>query len=197
MRQVVPKTISKEKKKRKSKPKSSYKPYHKGNPFKKRVNKSGQSYGTSKLERDFARDFLDKLGLKYVYQYEARDIKRFFDFVLPCKDNNVYETEIKDGLVSIKQDGYLDVNLIIEIDGGFFHGDPRVVTEDKITPMHKHNMFVDKLKDKWAAEHCINLIRFWEYDIRNNPKMVMEELKKYVGEGRKKVERLEKRKKPH
>ena len=28
-------------------------------------------YGTSKLEEDFARDFLDKLGVKYIYQFET------------------------------------------------------------------------------------------------------------------------------
>ena len=27
-------------------------------------------YGTSKLEERFARNFLDKLGIKYVYQYK-------------------------------------------------------------------------------------------------------------------------------
>lgn len=53
-------------------------------------------YGTSKLEEDFARDFLDKLGVKYVYQFEAKDIKRFFDFY-------------------IKEE-----NLLIEVDGDYW-----------------------------------------------------------------------------
>ena len=43
-------------------------------------------YGTSKLEEDFARDFLDKLGIEYVYQYEAKDIKRYFDFFIPSSN---------------------------------------------------------------------------------------------------------------
>ena len=29
------------------------------------------NYGTSKLEEYFAKQFLDKLGLKYVYEYEV------------------------------------------------------------------------------------------------------------------------------
>ena len=53
-------------------------------------------FGTSKLEEDFARDFLDKLEVKYIYQFEARDIGRWFDFYLP------------------------EHNLIIEIDGGYW-----------------------------------------------------------------------------
>jgi very-short-patch-repair endonuclease len=53
-------------------------------------------YGTSKLEEDFAHNFLDKLGVKYIYQFEAKDIGRFFDFYLQ------------------------DENLIIEVDGDYW-----------------------------------------------------------------------------
>lgn len=53
-------------------------------------------YGTSKLEEDFAHNFLDKLGVKYTYQFEAKGIGRFFDFYLQ------------------------DENLIIEIDGDYW-----------------------------------------------------------------------------
>lgn len=111
-------------------------------------------FGTSKLEEDFARDFLDKLKVRYVYQFEAKDIGRFYDFYLP------------------------DVNLIIEIDGSYFHSDPRLVKEENMNPMQKHNKRVDEYKDRWALMHGIPLIRFWEKDIRENPKMVMDELKK-------------------
>ena len=66
---------------------------------KKKVATKKQSkhplFGTSKLEEDFARDFLDKLGLKYVYQFET-DIGRWFDFYL------------------------LEHNLLIEVDGSYW-----------------------------------------------------------------------------
>ena len=48
-----------------------------------RSKKKHKEYGTSKLEERFARDFLDKLGVKYQYQYFASDIKRYYDFYLP------------------------------------------------------------------------------------------------------------------
>ena len=111
-------------------------------------------FGTSKLEEDFAKEFLDKLGVKYIYQMEAADIGRWFDFYLP------------------------EHNLIIEIDGSYFHSDPRLVEEGKMNPMQKHNKRVDKYKDEWALMHGIPLIRIWEKDIRENPSMVMDELKK-------------------
>lgn len=53
-------------------------------------------FGTSKLEEDFASEFLDKLCVEYLYQFEAKDIKRWFDFYLPKH------------------------NLLIEIDGGYW-----------------------------------------------------------------------------
>lgn len=120
-------------------------------------------YGTSKLEEDFARDFLDKLGLKYVYQFET-DIGRWFDFYLP------------------------EHNLLIEIDGSYYHSDPRLIKESEMNPMQKRNKRVDKHKDEWALMHGIPLIRIWEKDIRENPNQVMEILKKRLYIQDKKVE---------
>ena len=185
MKQVVPKSISKEKKNRKQKVKSNYKPFHGGKPFKQRKI-TDQKYGTSQLERNFASDFLDRMGLVYIYQYEAKDIKRFYDFALTCYDDVV------------KQEGqFFPLDLLIEVDGSFYHSDPRVVTEDKITPMHKHNKFIDGLKDQWAALHGIPLLRLWEYDIIHNPKMVENEIEKYIKSSKKKKEIKENKKKPH
>ena len=50
-----------------------------------RINKyvrNHPQYGTSKLEEKFAKEFLDVLGVSYQYQFEAKDIKRFFDFLV-------------------------------------------------------------------------------------------------------------------
>jgi len=132
-----------------------------------------QKYGTSKLEEDFAREFLDKLEVKYVYQFEAKDIGRFFDFYLPSH------------------------NLIIEVDGGYYHSDPRVVDENQLNPMQKHNKRVDEHKNKWALVHGIPIMRIWEKDIRENPKMVMEELKKRLYIEDKKITIAEKKNKRH
>ena len=62
-------------------------------------------------------------------------------------------------------------------------------------PMHKRNKRVDEHKNKWALLHGIPIIRFWEKDIRENPKVVMEQLKQrlYI-EGRKQDMILEKNK---
>ena len=52
----------------------------------KKAVRKHPKYGTSKLEEDFARDFLDKLGVKYIYQFEAKDIGRFYDFAILLGD---------------------------------------------------------------------------------------------------------------
>lgn len=142
--------------------------------------KSLQQYGTSQLEKDFAHNFLDKYGIKYIYEYEARDIKRFYDFAIVSKKAK-YITEEKEGLISIIQGiQYTPIDLLIEVDGGYWHSDPRIVDESNLNAMQKRNKMVDELKNKWASLHGIPLIRIWEYDIRHNPQKVIDELKKYV-----------------
>lgn len=169
------------------------------NPYKSYGKpKNAKPYGTSKLELDFAKKFLEANGVRYVYQYEAVDIKRFFDFAI-VDDENEYKTENKDGLVSIRQENqYIDVQFIIEIDGSYYHGDPRLLKEgQKLNSMQKHNKFIDTVKDKWAQSRCIPLLRIWEYDIRHNPSLVKEELSKYINLSKQKQKRKSHFQKPH
>lgn len=169
------------------------------NPYKSYGKpKNAKPYGTSNLERDFARDFLDANGIRYVYQYEAKEIKRFFDFAI-VDDDNKYIMEEKDGLTSIRQDGqYVDVQFIIEIDGSYYHGDPRLLKEgQKLSSMQKHNKFIDSLKDKWAESHSIPLLRIWEYDIRHNPDAVREAMSKYINIAKQKQRRRANFGRPH
>jgi very-short-patch-repair endonuclease len=115
-------------------------------------------YGTSKLEDRFATEFLDRLGLKYVRQYEAKDIKRFYDFAVR-RPNGTF--------------------VLIEIDGDYYHGHG-LVHEEK-SPMQKHNEWVDKVKDEWALSHGIPILRIWEHDIHENPDKVMKTLRESIG----------------
>ena len=171
---------------------------NKSNPLAKKPNITNQKYGTSKLERDFSKNFLDKLGLVYIYQYEAKAIKRFYDFAVTCVTEKDYIMEVKDGIECVKQDGQsFQVDLLIEIDGDYYHGNPNKYTNEDLSPMQKHNKFIDKLKTQWAGLNCVTLLRFWEDDIRNNPQKVIDELSKYVKINTKKRLVLENKKKPH
>jgi very-short-patch-repair endonuclease len=108
-------------------------------------------YGTSKLEDKFAKNFLDKLGIRYETQFKAESIGRYYDFYLP------------------------DYQVLIEIDGDYYHSYNLVY--EQMSPMQKKNKRVDEQKNKWALHHKIPLIRIWEHDINESPKKVMEVLK--------------------
>lgn len=128
-------------------------------------------YGTSNLEKRFAKNFLDKIGIKYETQFKAESIGRYYDIYIPS------------------------ANLLIEIDGSYFHS-YGLLYED-MSPMQKKNHRVDKDKDKWAREHKIPLIRIWEHDINEKPKEVMERLKKEITFYTEKYNKeLEKKKRP-
>ena len=113
-------------------------------------------YGTSKLEDKFAKEFLDKLGVKYEKQFKAESIGRYYDFYIPS------------------------CNTLLEINGGFWHSDPRLYEGKELTPTQKKNKKVDKIKNKWAKEHNFPIYYFWEKDINENYTEVMENLKKII-----------------
>ena len=147
-----------------------------------KLEKTHPKFGTSKLEQDFAEQFLDKLGVEYVWQFEAKDIGRFYDFAVLLDDSS--------GLTP----GSI---VLIEVDGDFYHSHPDLVKEEEMNPMQKHNKRVDEYKNKWALMNGIPLIRIWEKDIRKNPKMVMDELKKRLYKETEKKTLIEKKNKRH
>ena len=126
--------------------------------------------GTSKLEDYFAENFLDVLGIKYVRQYEAKEIGRFYDF------------KIVDGP-------------IIEIDGDYYHS--YGLTYEQKNPMQKHNERVDRLKDEWALSHGIPILRIWEHDIHDNPEKVIKLLKETIGSYSEKQKKIKEKNRRH
>lgn len=160
-------------------------------------HRNNLQYGTSQLERDFARDFLDAFNIPYIYQFEAKEIGRYFDFAVTTYRKQ-YLMEEKDGIKCVNQDDKsFDVSFFIECDGDYYHANPSKYKEEDLSPMQKHNRFIDKLKDQYAGMHCVPLVRIWENDIRNNPQKVIDELNKYIALGEKKRKILENKKKPH
>lgn len=136
-----------------------------------RRKKPHPQYGSSKLEERFAKEFLDKLGVEYEKQFEAKDIKRFYDFYLPSQ------------------------RILIEVDGCYYHGKGLIYEE--MNPMQKKNHRVDEIKNEWAAMHGIPLLRIWEDDINNNPSKVMQYLKENIGIATEKMIKEENKKKRH
>lgn len=139
------------------------------------------TYGTSKLELRFAHEILDRLGVKYIYQYHAIPINRYFDFAIVEDKPNLLLTETKEGIESVVQDGKNTPPVIlIEIDGDYYHGNPDKYKKSELNWTQKKSKRVDGIKNRWAAMQGIVLLRFWESEIKNNPQVVAEEILKYV-----------------
>jgi hypothetical protein len=161
-------------------------------------NRNKPKYGISKLEGYFAKEYLDKMGLKYIYEYEAKDIGRFYDFAITLYQEIPFIMENKHGIECIKQEGQnIPICMLIEIDGDYYHSNPEIMKNKKLNNMQKHNKFVDFLKDKWCEKKGIPLVRIWENDIRHNPKKVFELLNQYLGEGYRKKRIDDSKKRPH
>ena len=133
--------------------------------------KKHKEYGTSKLEEKFARDFLDTLGVKYMYQFKAESIGRYFDFFIP------------------------ESRLIIEIDGIYWHS--KDVEYDDMNPTQKHNKRVDEQKNHWCKINCYPILRIWEDDINKHPEKVMQVLKEQLHITREQKEINDNKKKRH
>ena len=119
--------------------------------------KGSQEFGTSKLEERFAKNFLDKLGLNYIYQYKMVSIGRYLDFMLT------------------------DYHVAIEIDGDYWHGNPKLYEEKDLNKTQKWSKKVDEMKNKWCSRNGVPLIRIWEKDINEHPEDVLTFLKEKLG----------------
>jgi very-short-patch-repair endonuclease len=110
-----------------------------------RIIKTDQNH-SSKLEEKF-KIILDILDIKYQHSFYVKSIKAFYDFYLP------------------------EHNTIIEVDGDFWHCNPKNFPIAEYTTQQK-NIIRDKEKNQWALDNGYKLLRFWEDDINNNIKQV-------------------------
>lgn len=176
----------------------------KGNGKKKRQRKKAErrahrpEYGTSKLERDFAVNFLDRFGLRYIYQYRADGIGRYYDFAVTADRSYPYEMTEINGVRTVRQGKQpFKVDFIIEVDGDYYHANPEKVDESKLSPMQRRNRAIDEVKDRWCALNGVPILRLWENDIRNNPSKVIEKLSRYARLSEGKERRRRNMKKPN
>lgn len=133
--------------------------------------KKHEEYGTSKLEEKFAKKFLNKLKVKYLYQFKMGSIGRFLDFYLP------------------------DHNIAIEVDGDYWHSYGLVY--EQMNPTQKRNHRVDEEKNHWCLVNGIPLLRIWEHDIEKHPEYVMDVLKERLYIGKRNKEKKDKMKMRH
>jgi len=101
----------------------------------------------SRIEREFE-EILKTLQLEYVAQYP---------------------------LLTYKYDFYIGSNLLIEVDGDYWHCNESLGYMSVGKGQQRTKKY-DKIKNKVAADNGYTLLRFWESDIRNNPSQVIKTL---------------------
>lgn len=105
----------------------------------------------SKVEKQFE-EILRTLGIDFVAQYP---------------------------LVTYKYDFCINKNILIEVDGDYWHSNESIGYE-AIGKGQLRNKKYDKIKNKVAADNGYTLLRFWENDIKNNRKEVINRLLPYL-----------------
>lgn len=111
-----------------------------------RILKTGK-VKRSKLEYKFE-GILELSEIKYIHSYFIKEINKIFDFYLP------------------------DYNILIEVDGDFYHCNPDTKYATPSCKTQERNIKNDKIKTEWALNNGYKLLRFWETDINNNIKQV-------------------------
>ena len=71
-------------------------------------------------------------------------------------------------------------NLLIEVDGDYFHANPEIYTEGDLNKMQQRNVKNDEFKDILANGRGYNLIRVWESDLANKYEEVKLNIKKQL-----------------
>jgi very-short-patch-repair endonuclease len=97
----------------------------------------------SKLEEIFM-EIMDSAGIDYYDQFYVAEIPALYDFKIKGK------------------------NILIEVDGDFWHCKPGTQFEVPKYDAQKSNLITDQIKNEWAKANGYTLLRFWESDIQNN-----------------------------
>jgi len=104
----------------------------------------GKKHYSSKLENKFEDNILKPLNIEYKKFFKIKSFKYFYDFYIP------------------------QYNIIIEVDGDFFHSNPKFYPNGPIYKTQIENNLRDQLKTQAALNNGYKLLRFWESDINNN-----------------------------
>lgn len=76
--------------------------------------------------------------------------------------------------------GSREHRLLLEVQGDYWHGNPKIYKKTQLNDTQKRNMKRDKEKIKFAKKHNIKLYHIWESDIRSNNFSVLEEIKNEI-----------------
>lgn len=125
------------------------------NPFKKKKYVEKQAKKMSKKMTWPEREFV-KLMRELKVKFEPQKVvgSKIYDFFIPSK------------------------NLLVEIDGNYFHGDEDIYEE--LSPMQKRNKKNDEYKNVLAKGLGYQIERVWESELKKEYASVKERIKKLL-----------------
>jgi len=68
------------------------------------------------------------------------------------------------------------IDILLEVDGDYFHSNPKLYPDGPITNTQKINWYRDQKKNQFCNNNSLDLIRFWECDILGNEKWILQKL---------------------
>lgn len=86
----------------------------------------------------------------------------------------VYERLDAAGIEYLKQypifhwivDAYVpSANLIIQVDGDYWHGNPSLTKQEELEPRIRKRIGIDRAQEKWFEKSGYNLLRVWESEL--------------------------------
>ena len=66
--------------------------------------------------------------------------------------------------------------LFIECDGDYWHGNPRLYEDKNLNKTQKNNIYRGFQKQNYVVNNGLNMLRFWEYDIKRNIEDIREKI---------------------
>jgi len=116
------------------------------------------------IEKIFKKRKINKLEKFVSYILDINNIEYIFQFFLKTKEGvcKSYDFYIK------------DKNILIELDGDYWHGGPGTNKYFyKLEEVKQNDLF----KDEFALNNGYKLLRFWESDIYKQPNIIIDKLK--------------------
>jgi very-short-patch-repair endonuclease/Zn ribbon nucleic-acid-binding protein len=110
-------------------------------------------YKINKIEKIVA-DKLKELGLNFEYSI----ILNCYQFDFGCKKHKI----------------------LLEVQGDYWHGNPRIYKKRELNDTQKKNSQRDKEKIKFVKKHQMKLYYIWESDIKSNNFKVLEDIKNEI-----------------
>lgn len=121
----------------------------------------GKKHTPEAIRKIFKHRRISSLEHKLIEFLDNENIKYYFQFFIGDKDLYSYDFKIK------------GQNIIIELDGDYWHGGPgcKKYHDDVLETKTR-----DRIKQEYAIQNGYKILRFWESDLKKNKEKIFEQI---------------------